>query len=394
MIICAWDVGIKTLAYCLIQKIDEAPYFKILKWNLINISDTVKAFCSCETKAKTICGKSACLYRIDNDVHTNYCKTHSKQYIPLKNGWENEFMKTLEKSQYKEFVCRHITKEVECAKFARFCSEDKHYCLYHSKMIVKNKKKESELIKIKKINVNTIGPDILGKIMCRELDAVPQLYEADKVLIENQPSLINPVMKTISCFLFQSFLIRGVVDKKKDMEIKFIAPSGKLNINDDTTTKILNSINLKDDIYKLIEDLLTKLYNRDAKTIENIKKTLKDSKRKGKEQDYNLFVDAIAKINDIKILVNKDICNLLIKYILNKKTINNMPNEITIPKDDLYSIFKILEKKVIYNITKSLAIKYTELLITPDWLNHLNKHDKKDDLCDAFLHGYYHMFKV
>ena len=41
-----------------------------------------------------------------------------------------------------------------------------------------------------------------------------QFQDIDYVLIENQPSLKNPKMKSIAETLYSWFLIRGIVDKK------------------------------------------------------------------------------------------------------------------------------------------------------------------------------------
>ena len=80
------------------------------------------------------------------------------------------------------------------------------------------------------------------------------------VLIENQPSLKNPKMKSISSTIYDYFLIRGIVDKtitNSNIElVKYISPSNKLKIADEGDTVKL--VKLKGDeakTYKLTKAL-------------------------------------------------------------------------------------------------------------------------------------------
>jgi len=58
-------------------------------------------------------------------------------------------------------------------------------------------------------------------------------YNINKVIIENQPAIKNPKMKSIASTLFDYFMIRGIIDKKINLEcVKFINPSNKLKLND------------------------------------------------------------------------------------------------------------------------------------------------------------------
>jgi hypothetical protein len=61
-------------------------------------------------------------------------------------------------------------------------------------------------------------------------------------------------------------------------------------------------------------------------------------------------------------------------------------------------ILSSFPKKKKYEITKKLAIVYSKELINKyfkhhtTWIDVLEKSHKKDDLCDAFLHAYHHLF--
>ena len=67
-----------------------------------------------------------------------------------------------------------------------------------------------------------------GLVMVSKLDQLPFLQEAELVLIENQPSLKNPIMKSVQMLLYSYFLIRGMVDLQKVTGIKLISASNKL----------------------------------------------------------------------------------------------------------------------------------------------------------------------
>ena len=133
-----------------------------------------------------------------------------------------------------------------------------------------------------------------------KLDKNLDLLGVDYVLIENQPSMKNPKMKSVAETLYSWFLIRGLVDKKNNSSLKkifYLSPSNKLKINDD-----------------------------------NIQAEIKKLKDQGKK----------------------------------------------------------------YKFTKNTAIVYTRNLLKDDsdWLAHLNKHKKKDDLCDSYLQGVYFINNV
>ena len=49
--------------------------------------------------------------------------------------------------------------------------------------------------------------------MVEELDKYPEFLECSDVIVENQPSLKNPTMKSIQMMVFSYFLIRGKCDK-------------------------------------------------------------------------------------------------------------------------------------------------------------------------------------
>ena len=74
----SWDIGIKNLSYCLVEKNDNS--YKILNWEIINIGEKTKPIPNCIQlkKNKEICNKNSMYYNIEFDTYC--CKTHSKNF--------------------------------------------------------------------------------------------------------------------------------------------------------------------------------------------------------------------------------------------------------------------------------------------------------------------------
>jgi len=69
-------------------------------------------------------------------------------------------------------------------------------------------------------------------------------------------------------------------------------------------------------------------------------------------------------------------------------------NKLKVNENNTIEVFKAnKDKNKKYKLTKQLSIQYTKQLLCnePELLNHLNSFKKKDDLCDAYLHGRYYL---
>ena len=77
--ICSWDVGIKNLAYCIIEKTNNV--YKIKGWDSINLLEDENKICRCYKKNKTLCGNRARFYgSINNNIkYNNIIKTINKE---------------------------------------------------------------------------------------------------------------------------------------------------------------------------------------------------------------------------------------------------------------------------------------------------------------------------
>jgi len=213
--------------------------------------------------------------------------------------------------------------------------------------------------------------------MYRKLDKIKELLNVNEVLIENQPSLKNPAMKTISCFLYSYFIARGIADKTDDNPIKkvrFISPSNKLKMDEKTKHNILNKIDSSSKIYRLIIKVIAKFLKIES------------------DQILTYLVDIDKAIDLVRLIINIFIDKKLATTIVNNSTIFE---KIKLTKNQILNISKVIQKTdKKYTLTKMLAIIYTEVLLhdKPEWLEHMKKYKKQDDLCDALLQGLFILF--
>ena len=170
MLILSFDVGIKNLAFCLINYCEKTKVNKIEEWNIINLN----------------------FYEhIDSNI--NYI---IENYKTCKIDELKRMLKSLNLDSTQKKKDLIITLE---------------------KYLISNK-----IIK-KKPSIQDISLILVDK-----LDKLDYIKNIDLVLIENQPSLKNPTMKSIQMILYTYFLIRGMVDKKNIIDIKLISATNKL----------------------------------------------------------------------------------------------------------------------------------------------------------------------
>lgn len=159
-LVLSWDIGIKNLSYCLLQKggdIDEESKTKqgyyIKDWGLINL--------------------------YDDEIKVNYCKCMTK-------------------------------KNKVCNKKATFSFNEEFYCKTH-------KTENSSLIK--KPKKSKRSPFEYAKRIKEALHSHNNLLEAHTVIIENQPSQLNPVMKSVQMLLFSYYSYYFGTDKAPNMKL-------------------------------------------------------------------------------------------------------------------------------------------------------------------------------
>ena len=125
-----------------------------------------------------------------------------------------------------EPTCQHCNQKtgVQCDKTAKFINENElRLCSSHKSLKAYQNCKTKKIPKIKNPTLE------IGKKMVELLDSKPNLLDLDTVLIENQPALKNPTMKTIQMLLYSYFLINGVTSEGSPLDtIEMINARNKL----------------------------------------------------------------------------------------------------------------------------------------------------------------------
>lgn len=261
--ILSFDVGIKNLAYCLIEKMHDT--FSIHKWGIINLVDD-REKCSFIMTGNRQCSKDAnfTIYHKDNEnIFENIsskcvCKTHKLKITPKIVPIQTVEVK--QKSKAKTKTKKPITKEHEicvdlkcmlCDKNAEFyldTNKNFKWCEQHYNKNGKAFEKKITAKKISLVNCNKQPIQDLAEKLFSKLDSEPDFLKINDVLIENQPALRNPTMKTISSILYSYFILRGITDKINTHSnislIKFVSASNKLKVNKEKTDKVLDKATL------------------------------------------------------------------------------------------------------------------------------------------------------
>jgi hypothetical protein len=221
-----WDIGIKNLSYCIID--DDS---KIKDWGIIDITDNEEHKCGFITQKAKVCGKVA--KKIDKNTKKMYCNMHSKK-----------------------LDCHDILTCFDCKNKAKKKNkENEFYCLKHSK----NKEGMYD-IKFNLKDLNNIGNKLIVKLNEKK----EALLNVKNIVIENQPVLKNPTMKSIQIILYTYYLMNKLGD---DYTIKLVPANSKLKF-DITTPRI-------EEIKKM-----TNKYQKNKKlSIEYCRHFIKDDKK-------------------------------------------------------------------------------------------------------------------
>lgn len=163
-----WDIGIKNLAYCIIEKTNTSEIIHDL--NIINLIDPPPIHkCGFTNKNDSIC-KGKVTYNLKTDNNIKYCNKHYK-ILSVK----------------EQKLVKLIKPPKKCSKYTL---------------------------------------DELGTRLFDTLDENPLFINCENIIIENQPVLKNPTMKSIQIMLYSYFLIKN----KNINIIKLVNANNKLKV--------------------------------------------------------------------------------------------------------------------------------------------------------------------
>ena len=228
MKILSFDVGIKNLAFCLLDSEDKS----ILDWGILNIS--------------------------------------------------------------VEPTCEHMIKGKCCDKTAKKMIKDTEFklCTAHTKIKLYKDKKLKNVPKLENPML------LLGKQIVKTLDKKENFLKVDIVIIENQPALKNPTMKSVKMILYSYFLVNGITSDKPMKDIQMINARNKLKAYQGPTIEC--DITDKYKRNKFLAVQYTDIMIRENDTIDDIYHKLYDeSKKKDDLSDaYLQGIYFIQKLDD------------------------------------------------------------------------------------------------
>ena len=270
MRVISWDVGIKNLAYCVLEyEPNEEPV--IIDWDLINLGKEEEyhnIVCSGCLANGNHCQKTATYYLITPDGDcTGYCSLHKSQSNEI---WSAVDTENLFKKTNSGGNCDYVgNNKKKCCKDSKYSYNDdsEYYCSLHYRSVLAKKIKQFSVTEIKN---KSLQKQPTFDIQVRLIDKMNELLEhfvmmnITEVVIENQPSLKNPKMKAIASTLFDYFLIRGYMSHDNGLKIKhlrFFSPSNKLKVDKDNTLFVFKKSSKKEK-YKLTKQLSIKYTNQ------------------------------------------------------------------------------------------------------------------------------------
>ena len=314
-----WDIGIKNLSYCILDIIDNndvlsnsddiieitnktttknknittTKKFKIMDWGVINIVDNVsKGANSFNDRTDVNCGLTQCKKKAayihkdkTNDCYVGLCTVHFKK---------------INESEKCDFLFNEkipICYSQECKKKSTYyfkSHEYKTYCGIHHKQPLKDPT-NGECVKVdRKIKATHINLTKLASCLYTLLDEKPQLLNVKTVLLENQPVLKNPTMKTMQIFLYSYYVLRGITDKQN-------APIEKITCySANQKNKLITLLDTDQQTYikEVLKDTKNK-YTRNKKEGIMITERILSHKMKGSSTKWKDMFDSSKKKDDL-----------------------------------------------------------------------------------------------
>jgi hypothetical protein len=335
--ILSFDVGIKNLAYCLMEKTGTDLVIK--KWDILNLVED-RDLCQFKLRTGKNCGKIARFtMKVTADLSCVLCNAHK----------DKSKVEVTEDNQYK---CMHVKCQND-SKINILDNPEWAWCEKHQK----DSKKIMTTFKPKKItgqNCSQQPLQELGYKMFTKLDSDKDLILVDEVLIENQPSLKNPNMKTIASILYSYFVMRGIIDKDTTKSlmrnVKFVSPSNKLKVDKSVTQNKLDKAKDKKEYYDITKGL-GKIY-----CLALIKETEKDFLSLHEKQDdlCDCFLQGFQYLFNPLPQLYIDKLNTIDESKFNIKNIKSKKNKVNL------AVTKDVTKDVTTKVTKTKTIKKTK----------------------------------
>ncbi len=189
------DVGMKNMAYCLIN-FEKGETYSIVKWDIIDLCENTENICMGKQKNGNKCTKIA-KYTKKNKF---YCKTHAKEYKVPPRPFSNKRINKLKKTQLVK-----IGNE-QCIP-------------------VNEKQKKEDILRNIIFDLSNNYYDFVGNVLTTEMNMVSyginlkklfnktfENIKIDLVIIENQIGPLALRMKTLQGMVMQHFIENNVIN--------------------------------------------------------------------------------------------------------------------------------------------------------------------------------------
>jgi len=233
------DVGIKNLAYCIMEKStenDNENSHKIIQWGVINLCGEVMS-CNCPILEKVKKSTNVNKHKNKNNIIKIVIKNN--QYVPaicdkkaVYSKGQTYYCNVHGKKQSDYIIptsklCNKRFKKMKLVELQELCDtykivypvgSKKEIMVSHVLTYMQNKFLDT----IGKQSANDISMIDIGIAIRKEFDKLPLMMEVDKIIIENQISPIANRMKTIQGMIAQYFIMNNKTN------IAFISAANKL----------------------------------------------------------------------------------------------------------------------------------------------------------------------
>ena len=217
----SFDVGIKNLAYCKIEFSKETKtIIRIEEWGLINlksdpwIPDHNEKRCMAEVKSGAVCGNCSNSWIIKDGTRKELCRIHSKNFDKTTPDYFPYELRDL------SCACGEKSRKFH-TKISESMIRIFGYCNKCAKKTNEQLTKICDYMKSDDTKLYTNLYDGLNAI---------KIEDVNEVVIENQPALKNPRMKSIQMFIYSFFFIGGKNGRLNDLsQVAFFSATKKLN---------------------------------------------------------------------------------------------------------------------------------------------------------------------
>jgi len=213
MLILSIDVGIKNLAYCLLNKLPTLPTLppkiKIQQWDAVNLCAADPLCTTCHKKAKYSVNSLDEAFAL-----TAFCGTHAKKQTQFKLPLPSLNVKKMPKLKLAKLLLIATEHGLTLEDGVSSEAEDVLAALYANILF------PAVNVSANDMDLISLGVALKTRFDLEFPDSV--LVSINEIIIENQISPIANRMKTLQGMIAQYFIMRG------QPRIKFVSSSNKL----------------------------------------------------------------------------------------------------------------------------------------------------------------------